>query len=80
MWTVDLNHCSAIVSTSCHVHHVQNFAGVTSGSFAYPDHEYPSYITLTLTATAPSGLRGKTSVRIDPEDGRARASTASRRG
>ena len=66
-WTVDLNHCSAIVPTSCHVHHIQDFNGVASGSFAYPDHEYPSHITLGLTATMPSGLRGHASVRIDPK-------------
>ncbi|MDA0180301.1 PQQ-dependent sugar dehydrogenase [Solirubrobacter phytolaccae] len=67
-WTVDLNHCSAIVPTSCHVHHIQNYAGISSGSFTYPDHEYPSYITLGLTATVPSsGLQGRSSVRIDPK-------------
>ncbi|HET8756444.1 MAG TPA: LamG-like jellyroll fold domain-containing protein [Solirubrobacteraceae bacterium] len=66
-WTVDLHHCSAIVPTSCHVHHIQDFAGVRSGSFSYPDHEYPSYITLELTATKPSGLQAGTSVRIDPK-------------
>ena len=66
-WTVDLHHCSAIEPTSCHVHHIQDFAGVASGSFVYPDHEYPSYLSLGLTATAASGLRGTTSVRLDPK-------------
>jgi glucose/arabinose dehydrogenase len=66
-WTVDLHHCSAIQPTSCHVHHIQDFAGVESGSFVYPDHEYPSYLSLGLTATAASGLRGTTSVRLDPK-------------
>ena len=66
-WTVDLHHCSAIEPTSCHVHHIQDFAGVESGSFVYPDHEYPSYLSLGLTATAASGLRGTTSVRLDPK-------------
>ena len=66
-WTVDLNHCSALVPTSCHVHHIQDFVGVASGSFSYPDHEYPSYLTLSLTATSAAGLHGETSVRLDPK-------------
>jgi glucose/arabinose dehydrogenase/PKD repeat protein len=66
-WTVDLNHCSAIVPSSCHVHHIQDFVGVKTGSFAYPDHEYPSHLTLSLTATSASGLHATTSVRLDPK-------------
>ncbi len=66
-WTLDLNHCSAINESSCHVHHIQNYVGVRSGTFKYPDHEYPSHITLSLTAQLPSGLRGKASLRIDPK-------------
>ena len=67
LWTVDLNHCSALVPTNCHVHHMTNYVGVDSGFLTYPDHEYPSYVTLTLTATEASGLRGTASVRINPK-------------
>ena len=78
-WTVDLNHCSAIVPTSCHVHHIQDFAGVASGSFVYPDHEYPS-----LPHARPDGHERLRPARHDvgaarPEDRRADASTACRR-
>ena len=66
-WTVDLHHCSALDPANCHVHHLQDVAGADSGTLVYPDHEYPSHITLTLTATAPSGLRGTASVRVDPK-------------
>jgi hypothetical protein len=66
-WTVDNHHCSALAPTNCHVHHVQDFNGVLAGSFVYPDHEYPSYITIELTATTATGLQGRTSVRIDPK-------------
>ncbi len=66
-WTVDLHHCSAINPSSCHVHHIQDFAGVASGSFSYPDHEYPSYIELGLTATTAGGLHTSRSVRLDPK-------------
>ena len=66
-WTVDLHHCSALDPANCHVHHLQDVAGADSGTLVYPDHEYPSHITLTLTATVPSGLRGTASVQIDPK-------------
>ena len=66
-WTVDLHHCSAINPTSCHVHHIQDFVGVESGSFVYPDHEYPSHLELGLTATTPPGCTRRRSVRLDPK-------------
>jgi hypothetical protein len=37
---------------------VQTFTGVASGSFGAPDHEYPSYLELELTATDSGGLTG----------------------
>jgi hypothetical protein len=40
---------------------------VASGSFAAPDHEYPSYLELRLTATDSAGLKDVDSVRIDPK-------------
>ena len=41
--------------------------GVAGGSFAAPDHEYPSYLELTLTATdASSRARRARRVRLDP--------------
>jgi glucose/arabinose dehydrogenase len=66
-WNVLMHHC--IGSTSdCHVHFVQTLNGVASGSFSAPDHEYPSYLELILTATDPAnGLSATTSVRLDPK-------------
>ena len=46
---------------------MQDFAGVTSGSFVAPDHEYPSYLELRLTATDSGGLTDTKSVRLDPK-------------
>ena len=63
-WTLLLHHCSS--PTDCHVHTVQSFAGVASGSFAVPDHGYPVYLELQLTATDAGGLAATTSVRLDP--------------
>ena len=39
---------------------------MASGSFIAPDHEYPSYLELRLTATDSGGLTGTRTVRLDP--------------
>jgi glucose/arabinose dehydrogenase len=63
-WSVVMNHCSAL--GSCHVHPLQDFLGVAGGSFVAPDHEYPSYLELRLTATDGSGLQSSVTRRLDP--------------
>jgi hypothetical protein len=63
-WKLVIHHCAN--ANSCHVHDIQDFAGVASGSVAAPDHEYPSYLELRLTATDGGGLTASTSVRLDP--------------
>lgn len=62
-WTVVLHHCG----TTCHTHPVQTFTGVSSGSFVAPDHAYPSYLELVLTATDSGGLKHTQSRRLDPQ-------------
>jgi len=64
-WKLSIQHCSA--QGSCHEHVVQNFPGVASGSFVAPDHEYPSHLELTLTATDSTGRTGSTTLRLDPQ-------------
>lgn len=64
-WSLIMQHCS--LSGSCHEHPLQDYAGVASGSFVAPDHEYPSHLELRMTATDSSGLQD-THVRIlDPQ-------------
>ncbi|HEX7254734.1 MAG TPA: LamG-like jellyroll fold domain-containing protein [Gaiellaceae bacterium] len=63
-WSLVLQHCP---SGGCHTHPVQNFVGVSSGSFTAPDHEYPSHLELQLTVTDSHGLTDTTSVRLDPQ-------------
>ncbi len=65
-WDLVLMHCP-ISPTDCHEHPNQTFAGVASGSFQAPDHEYPSHLELRLTATDRFGLTGTTSRRLDPQ-------------
>jgi hypothetical protein len=46
---------------------VQSFVGVSGGSFSAPDHEYPSYLELELTATDSGGLKDTKVLRLDPK-------------
>ena len=62
-WTLVLQHCPS----NCHPHAIQTFPGVASGSFNAPDHEYPSYLELTLTATDSFGTQASVTRRLDPQ-------------
>jgi glucose/arabinose dehydrogenase/PKD repeat protein len=62
-WSLVMEHCPS----TCHEHPLQTFSGTASGSFVAPDHEYPSYLELRLTATDSGGLTSTTSVRLDPK-------------
>jgi PKD repeat protein len=62
-WDLIMHHCPS----NCHTHPVQSFVGARSGSFTAPDHEYPSYLELRLTATDSGGLTGTASLRLDPK-------------
>ena len=62
-WNLVMHHCPS----NCHTHPLQTFDGVTAGSFNAPDHEYPSYLELSLTATDSGGLAATASVRLDPK-------------
>ena len=65
-WQLNLEHCNRSNST-CHTHVVQQWQGVTGGSFVAPDHEYPSYLELRLTATDGAGLSSTVTRRLDPQ-------------
>ncbi|WP_053227517.1 LamG-like jellyroll fold domain-containing protein [Solirubrobacter soli] len=64
-WALNLRHCSRLDASQCHTHALQNFTG-TSGSFVAPDHEYPSHLELSATATDADGLHTTQTVRLDP--------------
>ena len=65
-WHVNLLHCDRITG-ACHTHPLQSSTG-TAGSFTAPDHEYPSYLELELTARDAHGLTATTTRRLDPGD------------
>ncbi|MGI8871063.1 MAG: PQQ-dependent sugar dehydrogenase [Candidatus Limnocylindria bacterium] len=62
-WSLALSHCPS----NCHSHYLQAWAGVSTGSFAAPDHQYPSYLVLTLTATDSAGVSASTSIKLSPK-------------
>ena len=64
-WQVLLHHC--YTPTNCHIHYLQTFTGVSSGSFNAPDHSWPSYLELVLTATDSQGASATTSVSLQPK-------------
>jgi PKD repeat protein len=64
-WSVILHHCAT--PTDCHTHLIQTFTGTAGGSFTAPDHAYPCWLELQLTATDSGGLTSTASVRLDPK-------------
>ena len=65
-WTLVLQHCWQYDPTNCHGHAIQSWPGVAGDSFVAPDHEYPAYLELTLTATDSGGLTDTETLRLDP--------------
>ncbi|MCA1734994.1 MAG: PQQ-dependent sugar dehydrogenase, partial [Actinobacteria bacterium] len=63
-WDIIMNHCAS--GGTCHTHTIQTFNGVSTGSFNAPDHPYPSYLTIRLTATDDGGLEDVETVDIQP--------------
>jgi PKD repeat protein len=61
-WRLILQHCPS----NCHSHVLQTYSGIAGGSFTAPDHEYPSYLELELTATDSGGLTNTKTMRLDP--------------
>lgn len=64
-WHLLNHHCTD--TWTCHTHLVQDLTGLAGGSFVAPDHEYPSYLELQLTATDSAGLTASTNLRLDPD-------------
>jgi glucose/arabinose dehydrogenase len=62
-WQVTIQHCPF---NSCHIHNVMAKNGA-SGSFPYPAHDKPFYVTITLTATDSSGLSSSKTVSVYPD-------------
>jgi glucose/arabinose dehydrogenase len=64
-WRSRLYHCPG-GPDSCHAHPLQVFPARESGILIAPDHDLPSHIELSLTATDARGLSSTTSVNLYP--------------
>ena len=63
-WQVILHHCTH--PNDCHTHDLTTLPGTESGSFGAPDHDFPSFLELRLTATDLDGLAATTEVFLNP--------------
>ena len=64
-WSVILHHCTT--QANCHTHLIQVMPGAAGGAFTAPDHAYPCWLEIQLTATDSGGLTSTASVRLDPK-------------
>jgi glucose/arabinose dehydrogenase len=66
-WSTRLLHCpNPAEPTKCHAHPLQIFAGMRGGEFTAPEHEYPSYIEITLRVADKRGLTATKTVKLEP--------------
>jgi hypothetical protein len=63
-WSLIMHHC--YTPADCHTHTLQTFSGSTR-FFTAPDHPYPCWLEIQLTATDSGGLSSTSSVRLDPK-------------
>ncbi len=64
-WRSRLYHCPG-GPTSCHAHPLRIFPAVASGTLIAPDHDLPSHIEISLTATDTRGLSATKKVDLYP--------------
>ena len=64
-WNSRVLHCPFGPET-CHFHPLRAFPAVTNGTLTAPDHDYPSRIVLTLTATDSRGLAATKTLELEP--------------
>jgi len=64
-WDLILHHCPGDAN-SCHEHPIQSWAGIASGSFVAPDHDYPAHLELRLTSTDSDGFAATVGRDVQP--------------
>jgi glucose/arabinose dehydrogenase len=63
-WALVLHHCTA--PSACHSHPLSRLEGADRGEVAAPNHPWPSWLELRLTATDADGNQDTSSLRLDP--------------
>jgi hypothetical protein len=64
-WSTRLLHCPT-GPLNCHAHPLQTFAGVKNGEFTAPEHDYPSYLEITLRVADARGLTASKTIKLEP--------------
>ncbi|HVY77813.1 MAG TPA: PQQ-dependent sugar dehydrogenase [Solirubrobacterales bacterium] len=64
-WSTRLLHCPT-GPDACHGHPLQVFAGTREGEFVAPEHDYPSYIEITLRVADHRGLIASKTIKLEP--------------
>ena len=70
-WTLQQQHCPS----DCHPHTITTYPGVSSGSFAAPDHDLPSFLRLILVVTDSDGQTASATLDLQPSVGLVSASS-----
>lgn len=64
-WSTRILHCpNPSEPSNCHAHPLQDFPGVLSATLVAPEHDYPSYIEITLTASDKRGLSTSKTIKL----------------
>jgi uncharacterized repeat protein (TIGR01451 family) len=66
-WHLILHHCWSTSPSDCHEHSLLSWSGEASGSFLAPDHEYPAYLELRLTAVDSHGASTTVTRVLNPQ-------------
>ena len=77
-WQLIMHHCTVTRATATSTR-IQSFENTASGTFAAPDHEYPSHLELKLTATDSRQQHGHRLAPARPADGQSSRPPATRR-
>jgi glucose/arabinose dehydrogenase len=64
-WSTRILHCPN-GPENCHAHPLQDFPGVLSANLIAPEHDYPSYIEITLSASDKRGLSASKTIKLSP--------------
>ena len=70
-WDLTVRHCPSV----CHSHPMSRWVGRSAVDVRAPDHEYPSFLLLTASATDARGLTVRRSIRLAPQPARVRVAS-----
>ncbi len=71
-WEWAIAHCRP---SECHEHVVQSIDDVRSGTFPAPDHQYPSFLRVTVTVIDSNGLETTVTRELQPKTGTVNATS-----